>query len=379
MDQSKGLQKEQFERLLTWFEAERRSFPWRRERSPYFVWLSEIMLQQTQAQTVVPFFERFVARFPDLLSLAAADEQDVLKLWEGLGYYSRARNLHKAAKIVAAQQHGLLPHDFSELLSLPGIGRYTAGAIAALAFNQACAAIDGNVLRVLSRFLDEAWQNGNSSHMRAAENRVLAYYQSKEFLGSSQEPSLINEALIELGATVCTPKQARCPACPWSGDCLAFGAGTVDLRPLPKKKIAQNISEYTVIVCQDEKSGGFWVEQRPAQGLLASLWQFPMLDGLRSAPEIQNYLEDREMICKSITKLPSRMHVFSHLRWKMKAYRVQCDLPENCGKQLLNFAEKAETPAENSVQIVWLDPDTLFDLPFSAAMFEYRQLAQLSN
>lgn len=378
MFQSAGQYKEDFGRLLAWFELERRDFPWRVTRSPYHVWLSEIMLQQTQARTVVPYFERFLARFPKIADLAASDEQEVLKYWEGLGYYSRARNLHKTAQIVSEKWQGKFPYDFFEILALPGIGRYTAGAIAALAFEQAYPAVDGNVLRVLARFLDEAWQNGSSGHMRSVENFLLAYFQSTEFLKSGQKPSQINEALIELGATVCTPRQARCTSCPWSEHCLAFQAGTVAERPLPKKKNISSLSEYTVIVCQEDNNGRILVEKRPPTGLLASLWQFPMLDGSRSADEIERYLEDCGLVCRSIMKLPSRLHVFSHLRWKMMAYKVQCALPENAAGSNLYISEDTESLAESPARALWLNPEELFDLPFSAALFEYRQLSQHS-
>lgn len=330
------------------------------------------MLQQTQAQTVVPYFIRFTKRFPNIAALSKADEQEVLKYWEGLGYYSRARNIHKTALRLVAYNNGVFPADFQEILNLPGIGRYTAGAIASLAYNLAHPAVDANVLRVLSRFLNEAWQNGNTKNMHSAENILSHYYASQSFIKSGQNAADINESLIELGATVCTAKKPNCSNCPWNADCKSLREGTVGDRPLPKAKLKQNISEYTVLLIQNAKDQTFLVEQRPPTGLLASLWQFPMLDGTRAEDEVIRYLEDFDLTCHAIQELPSRLHVFSHLRWQLTVYLVKVEMLPELDAQASEFSESVDNYSLNELKQVWLDAKAVQALPFSAALFDYR-------
>lgn len=249
--------------LLAWFAQNKRNLPWRREpRDPYHVWLSEIMLQQTQVVTVIPYFERWLARFPRLVDLANASQDEVLKLWEGLGYYSRARNLHKAAQKVQNELNGQIPTDVPGLLALPGIGRYTAGAIASLAFGRDAAILDGNVKRVISRLYalpvandDELWQHSEA---------LLPVGHAGEF----------NEALMDLGATICTPRAPRCLACPLQSPCSAYAKSNPEGYPAPKDKKPIPHKDLVTLVCRN-RAGQLLMRQRPRSGLLGGLWEFP--------------------------------------------------------------------------------------------------------
>ncbi len=364
-----ALQSAPFKILSDWFIVNRRDLPWRKEKNAYRVWISEIMLQQTQAKTVIPYFERFMHCFPDIESLAKAEEAELLKMWEGLGYYSRAQNIHKAAKLISARYHGEFPENYSDIIALPGIGSYTAGAIASFAFNQAYPAVDGNVLRVLSRFLNEKWQNGNTKDIRTIEKILRQYYDSESFRTSHLSVALINEALIELGASLCGVKRTECALCPWNSQCRSLAEGTIHKRPLPKQKIKQSSSDYTVLLLWDAESDEVLVEKRPDTGLLASLWQFPMLEGHRSSEELAHYLDEFEIPFKGITKLAKKTHVFSHLRWNLQAYLIKVKKLEP-----LLFSEGIEDTKENSV---WINRNALMDLTFSAALFDYRNLLSL--
>jgi A/G-specific adenine glycosylase len=253
-------------RLLTWFDANRRDLPWRHNRSPYRVWLSEVMLQQTQVVVVEGYFRRVLARFPDVQSLAAADEDAVLAMWSGLGYYSRGRNLHRAAKIVAEQ--GGFPSTAQALRALPGVGAYTSAAIASLAFGERIAVVDGNVHRVLSRVA--------GSEARIAER-------AQALVDVADNPGAMNESLMELGALVCTPKAPKCDACPWRKDCVALREGTVLELPAKKKKQARKSIDVACVVVNNGDE--VWLERRKSRGLFGGLYEPPSapLDGdLRS-------------------------------------------------------------------------------------------------
>lgn len=364
-----------FLKLLNWFKGAKRDLPWRKHRNAYSVWVSEIMLQQTQAQTVIPYFQNFMERYPNLQSLAQANENELLKQWEGLGYYSRARNLLKTAKHVMQDYNGSFPRDFEALLALPGIGRYTAGALLSLALNVAQAAVDGNVLRVLARLLDQAWQSGNSKDKKAAEHIINQYFQSPEFGNYKQIAAEINESLIELGALVCSPKNPLCSSCPCTNLCLAKKNGTIAIRPLAKKSTKQSQSEYTVIILQNIDNSQVLVEKRAANGLLASLWQFPMLDGLRTATEVEVFLRDQGFEHFTVEALADKVHVFSHLRWHLAAFYVRFTANHHVSDEAedgLAFAEKILPFEIQSGEYRWLEPPKLQDLPFSAALFDYR-------
>lgn len=248
-------------RLLAFFDQHARDLPWRRDHDGYRVWTSEIMLQQTRVEAVVPYYERWMRRFPTIDALAAASQDDVLKAWEGLGYYSRARNLHSAARLVRERFGGTMPDDYSALRALPGIGDYTAGAIASIVYGLPEPAVDGNVRRVLSRLFDRDLEGNNLRTVAAV-------------LVPAERPGDFNQALMELGATICTPRSPRCGNCPVSELCLANAVGTQMLRPARKPKSAVPTFDVGVAVVRDNASRVLLV-RRPDHGLLAGMWELP--------------------------------------------------------------------------------------------------------
>ncbi len=254
--------------LLLWFDRNKRDLPWRRNSSPYATWISEIMLQQTRVDTVKPYFERWMKRFPDAGTLAAADEQEVLKLWEGLGYYSRARSLYKAAKIVVSEYGGQLPDDPAALRKLPGIGDYTAGAIASIGYGVPAAALDGNIRRILARYYDIA------EPVRTPQTEKHLWKLAEDCL-NRERPGDHNEALMDLGASICLPENPKCLLCPIAADCQALRNGTVDQRPVMIK--AEPIPHYivTAAVIPDESRQRYLLTKRPSNGLLGGLWEYP--------------------------------------------------------------------------------------------------------
>ena len=253
--------------LLAWFDPGARPMPWRSVRSPYRVWISETMLQQTQVATVIPYFERFMARFPDVRSLATASLEDVLKLWEGLGYYSRARALHRCAAVLVEHHGAVLPASHEALLALPGIGPYTAGAVASLAFGLCHPAVDGNVLRVMSRLGASTEPVDHARTRDRLAERLSAVMPCRE-------PGRFNEALMELGATVCTPKRPRCEECPLVTHCLSFQAGAVDRFPVRSPRRKPRLATFEVAVLE-APGPRYLVVRRPEDGLLGGLWEFP--------------------------------------------------------------------------------------------------------
>jgi A/G-specific adenine glycosylase len=259
------------EALLGWFQVTRRDFPWRRRRDPYTVWISEVMLQQTQADTVVPYFERWMLRFPDVYALAAAPLADVLKTWEGLGYYARARNIHRAAQVIATKHSGVIPSSLDELLALPGVGRYTAGAIQSIAFGLPAPVLDANVRRLLCR-LDDVPVDPT----RAPANRLLwikaqAIVEAAPLSGAGD----VNEALMELGAVICTPRRPQCSVCPLMGQCEAYAQGTQERRPVVSSRPPVPLHRELAGVLTRSADDRFLLVRRPYTGLLGGLWGFP--------------------------------------------------------------------------------------------------------
>jgi A/G-specific adenine glycosylase len=253
-------------RLLTWYHHHRRDLPWRGETSPYRIWISEVMLQQTQIATVIPYYQRFLERFPTLADLAAASLSEVLKLWEGLGYYARARNLHRAAIEIMEQHGGRFPRSYAELRQLPGFGDYSAGAVASIAFGEAVPAIDGNVRRVLARLLA----------LSEDVTRGSAVQRLHEFASALVDPEVPGDwtqAMMELGATVCGPQHPRCPLCPVNDLCQARQQGLE--RSLPVKPAKKPLPHFDVAAAVIRQDGRVLIAQRPPQGMLGGLWEFP--------------------------------------------------------------------------------------------------------
>ena len=303
--------------LLDWFYQNKRILPFRTDPSPYHVWVSEIMLQQTRVSAALPYYERFLAALPDIPALAACEEEKLHKLWEGLGYYSRVRNLQKAAKIVCAQYGGQLPADYDALRELPGIGDYTAGAIASISFGLPVPAVDGNVLRVFARLYDDARLITDPAVKKAFTARVMEH-QPPEQAGD------YNQALMELGALVCVPNGAPlCAACPLHGLCKARAAGTAPTLPRKAAPKARKVAPVTVVLV--ESGGNFLIRQRPEKGLLAGLWE-PLLweEEALTPGELHEKLTAMGLVCEAdaIAPLPAAKHIFSHIEWRMTQYAV---------------------------------------------------------
>lgn len=250
--------------ILLWFQAHKRPLPWRKNRDPYKIWVSEIMLQQTTVGAVVPYYEKWLKRFPDIKSLARAPLQQVLKAWQGLGYYQRARNLHRAAKMLVQEKSGKFPDRYEELRALPGFGPYTTAAVLSLAFNQPYPVVDANVRRVLMRILGIRGE-ADAEHDKILLERLMPHF-PKRYAGT------FNQALMELGALVCKPRNPRCLLCPMQTFCLAFERGEQEVIPRPKKRTSQKIEAVVAII---RKDGMILLQKRPATGLLAGLWEFP--------------------------------------------------------------------------------------------------------
>lgn len=309
--------KQQFQDdLTTWFQREKRDLPWRKDQDPYKIWVSEIMLQQTRVDTVIPYFNRFIHRFPTPEALAEADEQDVLKEWEGLGYYSRARNLQSAVKEVVARYNGKIPDDPDALGRLKGVGPYTKGAILSIAFDQPEPAVDGNVMRVLSRILYVEEDIAKAATKKLFEQLVRAII-------SEKDPSSFNQGLMELGALICTPKNPQCMLCPVQEHCAAFRMGIEQSLPVKTKGKKQKVQPYYVILATNDKKEVL-IEQRPEDGLLANLWQFPMAqaDELDFQDLSEWFLEQYGLAIESFEKLGQDKHVFSHLVWEMEIVKA---------------------------------------------------------
>lgn len=308
-------EKEQFQQqLLDYYRTRGRVLPWRENPKPYFVWISEIMLQQTRVEAVKDYFRRFTSSFPTVEDLAKASEEQVLKLWEGLGYYSRARNLHKAAKVLMEEYGGEFPSTKAQLLTLPGIGPYTASAIASIVFHEAKPAVDGNFLRVGARLL--AYEEPAKKNPGKA--KLEEFWQS---LISLSSPGVFNQAVMDLGATICIPKgRPLCEECPVKDFCKAKVLGRMEDFPVKEEKKPRRVEKKTVFLLRE---GDFFaMEQRKDKGLLAGLWQFPMAEGHLNTEEVAHWLKHRHLSALRLEEGPSHRHIFSHVEWQMISYRI---------------------------------------------------------
>ena len=330
--------------LLSWYAQNKRDLPWRHTKDPYAIWLSEIMLQQTRCEAVKPYYHRFLESLPTVQDLAEVEEEKLLKLWEGLGYYSRARNLKKAAMQIVQQHDSSLPASYQELLALTGIGQYTAGAIASIAFDIPVPAVDGNVLRLVARLTNDH-RDITSPAFKAEITEQIAGILPKE------QPGDFNQALIELGATLCGPGHSPlCGGCPLALHCKALPAGTTDLLPIKKKQKERKILPRTLVILK--KDGQTALGKRPEKGLLAGMYEIPAFEEHLDQARCQDKLEKLGYTVLQMEKLPDAKHIFSHLEWHMQAYLVTVEGPN------------AHT---------FYPPEQLKTLPLPGAFAAYRQ------
>lgn len=303
--------------LITWFKEEQRELPWRKDQDPYKVWVSEIMLQQTRVDTVIPYFNRFIQWFPTINDLANANEDKVLKAWEGLGYYSRVRNLHSAVKEVKEKYDSKVPNTPKAISELKGVGPYTAGAILSIAYGVPEPAVDGNVMRVLSRILS-IWEDiAKPSTRKVFEEAVRQ-------LISHEEPSAFNQALMELGALICTPTSPSCLLCPVREHCRAFHEGVQTELPIKTKKNSQRKVELAAVILKN-KNGEILIHRRPENGLLANLWEFPNVEihhpFVTEREQIATLFQDTFDMNITLDKAIGQIeHIFSHLVWNIRVF-----------------------------------------------------------
>ena len=337
------------ERILVWFAQKKRDLPWRDTTDPYYIWVSEVMLQQTQVDTVIPFYHRFLSRFPIVESLAEASLQEVLKVWENMGYYARARHLHMAAREIASSMNGKVPSTYEELIGLPGIGSYTASAILSFAFGERCPAVDGNMRRVVCRLFSIQ----DSVDQPRTKKRILELATD---MISSADPACFNHAVMDLGATVCTPRNPSCQACPVQGECLAFEQGNQEALPVTRKKKPTPHKHMTAGIIADEQ-GRLLIIQRPNRGLLGGLWKFP--GGLKDSKEtleqglIRRVCEELGIGIEVQEVLASVEHAYTHFRVTLHAFRCQW----RTGKLKVLDCQDYK----------WSNPKDFFSFPFSKA------------
>lgn len=302
--------------LNQWFLQDHRDLPFRKTREPYKIWISEVMLQQTQVATVIDYYNRFISAFPTVWDLANADEEKVYKLWEGLGYYSRAKNLHRAAKQIVERFNGVFPDDIKNVLELPGVGPYTAGAVLSIAFNQSVPAVDGNVMRVMSRVCMEA------SDVKDPKSRKIFEHLVMKHMGG--EPYVFNQALMELGALICTPKQPKCLICPIQKHCEAYRENCVTEFPIQIKKIKKTQQKMAVLTVK--KGEEILIIKRPPEGLMSNLWGFPTVLIEQEENKVARVLEylETEFGLKGTVLLQKqgKKHVFTHLVWHMELFII---------------------------------------------------------
>lgn len=339
-------------KLLQWYAANKRDLPWRHTGDIYAIWLSEVMLQQTQVTTVIPYYNRFLQHFPDIVSLAEAREQDLLKMWEGLGYYSRIRNFHKAAKEVVRLHNGQIPTHHQSFRKLPGVGPYIAAAVLSIACGLPLPAVDGNVMRVVTRF------KGMSDDIGKTATRTHITAQLQQYIPPSRS-SQFTQAFMELGALVCTPKSPQCTECPFSKECTAFNTGTIHKYPVKTRR--PKVPEYRVSIAIVVKGDMFYIQKRPSKGHLGGMWEFP---GGKSkdneSPEHTLLRECREELGCDVTiirKLAQVNHAYSHFKIRMSVFI--------CSIQAGDVRQPEGHP------FCWITVDELDEYPFPGANHKF--------
>lgn len=333
--------------LILWFKGNQRSLPWRQNQDPYKIWVSEIMLQQTRVDTVIPYFNRFIDKFPTIRALAEAEEEEVLKAWEGLGYYSRARNLQTAVREVHEQYNGSVPKSKAEILKLKGVGPYTSGAILSIAYGKPEPAVDGNVMRVISRIFASFDDISKQTTRKKIEAIILKMI-------SKADPSSFNQGLMEIGALICTPTSPSCSHCPVQSHCQAFAQDIQEQLPVKAKKAKPKQKKLACAFIKNENKQVL-INQRPSTGLLANLWEFPIVE-ISEEKAVEKQLSDFLLTEFRIhTNVGEQIfdvqHVFSHLKWDIKIFSVE----------LLSMVETSSERAK------WVSDREITAYPFSVS------------
>jgi A/G-specific adenine glycosylase len=349
-----------FPLLLSWFAKNARDLPWRHTKDPYAIWISEVMLQQTQVKTVIPYWRRWMRELPTVQKLADSRLERILKLWEGLGYYTRAKNLRRAARLIVTTHQGQFPHEYGEVLALPGIGRYTAGAVCSIAFDQPTPILDGNVIRVLTRLFgivkNPKEKQTNATLWKLAEALVLATAHASRITHHASSCSHLNQSLMELGALVCTPKQPKCYQCPVRQHCVALKKGKVQSIPILNERERSTTRRFVAFVA--EKRGRFLVRQRPADVVNAQLWEFPNFELLNGADLGQTARNVFGVAPASRTPICTIKHSITRFRITLEVFRAEHPPPN---AKLLHAGE-------------WLMLAELMRLPFTGA---HRKIVEL--
>lgn len=320
--------------LLPWFDRNKRDLPWRKDKDPYHIWVSEIMLQQTRVEAVKGYYSRFLDALPTVQALAEADDELLHKLWEGLGYYNRVRNMKRAAQQIMQVHGGIFPGEYTQVRALPGVGPYTAGAVCSIAFNQPTPAVDGNVLRVVSRLTNDSTPIDLPACKAAAENSLRAVYPSRA--------GDFTQALMELGATVCGPnREPDCDRCPFSAVCKARLANNANTLPVKTPKRQRREEDRTVFILSC--NGKYALQKRPDKGLLAGLWQFPNVEGKLELTAAIDKVEEIGLKPAEIYRIVEKKHIFTHIQWNMSG--VYMEVKQESGGYIWMTPERIETEA----------------------------------
>lgn len=349
--------------LLSWYDENHRSLPWRSTRTPYGTWISEAMLQQTRVTTVIDYYKRFMILFPTIEALANASEDEVYKAWEGLGYYSRARNLQRCARECVERFHGNLPDNVDDLLSLSGIGPYMAGAIASQAFNKVVPAVDGNAVRIYTRLLALPLYAGDSKTNAEIASRI-----EKDI--DPDRPGDFNQALMDLGAGICTPKSPKCDACPFETSCEANLLGLASDFPKQREKKKVPVYPYTIVkLIFDDGIKHVCVRKRPSTGLLANLYELISFPGHLDEASLRIALihHTRNTTIVSVRRLTSKTHVFSHLKWDMIGYEVVVQPQKNTDRAIMFF----DQGHDRLVGYRYVNEEEYAELAFPSALRNY--------
>lgn len=334
--------------LLPWYERDRRALPWREDRDAYHIWVSEIMLQQTRVEAVKGYYARFLAELPTVQALAQCDDEKLHKLWEGLGYYSRVRNLKKAAQVIVSQHGGVFPQTYQELLALPGIGEYTAGAIGSIAFNLPTPAVDGNVLRVCARLTEDRSPIDLPETKKKVHAALAAIY--------PENAGDFTQALMELGATLCGPNwKPRCESCPCSSLCLSHQRGTAETLPVKSPKKAKRQEERTVFIFSCD--GCYALRKRPSRGLLAGLWEFPNVSGKLEVPQALEAAEDMGVGPRNLLRQVERKHIFTHIQWNLRGYYLEVAEKPDCFQWFTGEEIRAQAALPTAFRQFWEEID----------------------